>query len=86
VSNYVKYAKKINLKRAWQQQGVFCIDFCIMVCGWLLSAYVTRCYFRPSSLNLIVVSIRHSQTPANRTPAHDFGHHKRVKVYFKLIE
>jgi hypothetical protein len=51
--HHMKYAKKINIKCAWQQQGVFHIDFCINVCGLLLSA-VTKCYFRPSSPNLIV--------------------------------
>jgi hypothetical protein len=30
----MKYAKKINLKPAWQQQDVFCIDFCITM--WLI--------------------------------------------------
>jgi len=76
----MKYAKKIHFKHAWQQKGFFCVDFYITVCGLFLSASVTKCYFQPSSLN-----IRHSHTPANRTP-HDFGHHKRVKVQFKLTE
>jgi hypothetical protein len=35
----------------------------------------------PSSLDVVVI-IHHSHTPESRKRAHDFIHHKKVKVYF----
>jgi hypothetical protein len=58
--HYVKYAKKIHLRHAWQQQGVFCIDFYIIVCGLLsvsvivlLPAIFIQSHFRSVSIILI---------------------------------